>query len=107
MPETATDTALAITSSAEQVIGDMQRRVSDVAMFYGRLSGEHVGMLESLTRAMAGMMRLGGTLYRDTADLSLFGSSWIAYGVIFHPVYKTVDGKTVRDELLGEWSIHS
>lgn len=81
----------------------MQHRVNDVAMMYGETSREHVDMLKSLVLALTGVLRLGGHISRD-GELSLFGSSFIAYGVIFHPKY--LDGRK-RDPLLGDWSIHS
>lgn len=107
MSEMMTDRALTISPEAAQTITAMHQRVDQVAMAYGRHSAEHVDMLESLNRALTSLLRLGGRISRD-GDLSLFGASWIAYGVIFHAKYlhDGVHG-SVRDPLLGEWSCHS
>lgn len=98
------DTALNITPEAEQTIARMCERVAEVGRTYGRYSPQHVEMLESLQHALVGVMRLGGCIFQDS-ELSLYGSSFIEFGCIFHAKY--LPGGKERDPLLGDWSIHS
>ncbi len=97
------EVSITITEDAERTISDMRRRVADIATEYGQFSEEHLNALKSLLDNILGVLRLGGRISRD-GELSLFGASWIAYGVIFHPKY--LDGRE-RDPLLGDWSTHS
>lgn len=94
---------LEITEEADRTLGDMRWRVADIEMEYGRFSEEHLIALKSLLDNVLGLLRLGGRISRD-GELSLFGASWIAYGVIWHAKY--LDGYE-RDPLLGSWSTHS
>jgi hypothetical protein len=96
------DKHLELTPRALQVITAMEQRVARVALEHGKHSPEHVEMLESLISSLATMLRLGGRITQED-ELSLFGSSFIAYGVIFHP--NRSDDQ--RDPLLGSWSVHS
>jgi hypothetical protein len=100
---TPTDTRLELTDGALQVIGAMERRVAEVAQEYGELSPEHVEIMQSLVSALAHVFRLGGRITKDD-ELSLFGASFIAYGVIFHR-HRRKDGEP--DHLRGTWSLHS
>lgn len=99
------DITLTITETAGKRIAEMQDRLADVADEYGHRSDEYVTMLQSFSHVLTGMLRLGGTITPDIAPLSLYGSAYIQYGMIFHAKYR--DGGMVRDPLLGEWSIHS
>jgi hypothetical protein len=94
---------LEISEEAARTLGDMRRRVADIEMEYGRFSEEHLTALKSLLDNVLGVLRLGGRISRE-GELSLFGASFIAYGVIWHAKY--ING-TERDPLLGDWSTHS
>ena len=102
MSPAAEGTQLEMTPAALRVITAMQQRVATVALEYGEESAEHVEMLRSLVSVLVSLLRLGGRITWDD-ELSLFGSSFIAYGVIFHP-NRSGDQ---RDPLLGSWSVHS
>ena len=58
--------------------------------------------MKSLVAALVSVLRLGGRITKED-ELSLFGSSFIAYGVIFFP--RREGGQA--DPLLGTWSVHS
>lgn len=94
---------LTLNEDAQRILGDMRRRVDDIAVQYGRYSEEYLKAMKSLLDALMGMLSIGGRISRD-GELSLYGVSWIHYGVIFHSKY--LPGR-VRDPLLGDWSIHS
>jgi hypothetical protein len=96
------DRHLEITPAALQVISAMQQRVAAIGDEYGQESSEHVEALKSLLDALVRVLRLGGRITKED-ELSLFGASFIAYGVIFFP--RRTHG--VPDPLLGEWSVHS
>jgi len=100
---TATDTRLELTPGALSVISAIEQRLAAVADEYGYNSPEHIEMLDSLVRALGHMLRLGGRITKDD-ELSLFGASFIAYGVIFHR-QRRKDGEP--DPLRGTWSLHS
>jgi hypothetical protein len=95
-------TRIEMTPGALDAVTAMQQRVGAVAGEYGEGSPEHVEILDSLVTALATLLRLGGRITKDD-DLSLFGASYIAYGVIFFP--RRTDGQP--DPLLGTWSVHS
>lgn len=97
------DTKLELTEAAMRNMTNMYERVRAVADKYGRNSDEHMTMLQSLIHALLGVVRLGGRIMAED-DLSLLGDSFITFGCIFHP--KRIDGGG-RDDLLGEWSLHS
>jgi hypothetical protein len=96
------DRQLEITPAALKVIEAMQQRVAAIGDEYGQESSEHVEALRSLLAALITVFRLGGRITKED-ELSLFGASFIAYGVIFFP--RRNHG--VPDPLLGEWSVHS
>jgi hypothetical protein len=100
--DAATDTRLELTPGALQVLSAMEQRAAAVAQEYGECSPEHVEMLRSLVNVLGHMLRLGGRITKD-GELSLFGASFIAYGVIFH-AHRT-GGQP--DPLRGTWSLHS
>jgi hypothetical protein len=75
---------LDLTPGALGVIAAMQARVAAVAEEYGEDSPEHAEIAASLANALARMLQLGGRITKDD-DLSLFGASHLAYGVIFFP----------------------
>jgi hypothetical protein len=95
-------TRLELTPAALRVITAMEQRVAAVAEQYGTGSDEHVEMLGSLVNALGHMLRLGGRITKD-GELSLFGASFISYGVIFHAYRKGGD----PDPLRGTWLLHS
>jgi hypothetical protein len=96
------DVRLELTPEAIQTYGEMESRCHAIAELCGEGSPEHVEALVSLVRSVGHMLRLGGRITRD-GELSLFGASFIAYGLIFHNEYK--DGE--RNPLTGTWSVHS
>lgn len=96
------DVQLSINEDAERTLGDMRRRVDDIGTEYGRFSEEYVNAMRSLLDNLLGIMRLGGRISRD-GELSLYGASFIHYGVIF---FAKRNGDE-RDPLLGDWSTHS
>jgi hypothetical protein len=96
------DRHLEITPAALKVIEAMLQRVAAIGDEYGQESSEHVEALKSLLAALVQVFRLGGRITKED-ELSLFGASFIAYGVIFFP--RRTHG--VPDPLLGEWSVHS
>ena len=91
------DRRLELTPGALKVITAMEQRIARVALEYGKHSPEHVEML-GLVSSLATMLRLGGRITPED-ELSLFGASFIAYGVIFHP-NRSGDQP---DPLLGSW----
>jgi hypothetical protein len=95
-------TRLKLTPAALHVLSAMEQRAAAVADEYGEASREHVETLRSLVNALGHMLRLGGRITKD-GELSLFGASFIAYGVIFHPHRSGGD----PDPLRGTWSLHS
>ncbi len=96
------DRHIELTPAALQVISAMHQRVAAIGDEYGQESSEHVEALKSLLDALVRVLRLGGRITKED-ELSLFGASFIAYGVIFFP--RRTHG--VPDPLLGEWSVHS
>jgi hypothetical protein len=96
------DRHLELTPAALKVIEAMQQRVAAIGDEYGQESSEHVEALKSLLAALVQVFRLGGRITKED-ELSLFGASFIAYGVVFFP--RKTHG--VPDPLLGEWSVHS
>jgi hypothetical protein len=96
------DRELVLTPAALKVIEAMQQRVAAIGDEYGQESSEHVEALKSLLAALVQVFRLGGRITKED-ELSLFGASFIAYGVVFFP--RKTHG--VPDPLLGEWSVHS
>jgi hypothetical protein len=96
------DRHLELTPAALKVIEAMQQRVAAIGDEYGQESSEHVEALKSLLAALVQVFRLGGRITKED-ELSLFGASFIAYGVVFFP--RKTHG--VPDRLLGEWSVHS
>jgi hypothetical protein len=87
---------LELTPGALEVVTAMQERVAAVAEEYGEGSPEHVEILKSLASALARVLELGGRITKDD-ELSLFGASYIAYGVILHPRAKAA-GRTPFSE---------
>jgi hypothetical protein len=96
------DVQISINEDAERTIGDMRRRVDDIGMTYGRSSDEYVNAMRSLLDNLLGVLRLGGRISKD-GELSLYGVSFIHYGVIW---FAKRNGDE-RDPLLGDWSTHS
>jgi hypothetical protein len=85
----------------------MRARVATVALEYGKGSDEHVAMAESLLDALVSMIGLGGRVMRSGREdeLCLIGVTVgdFTYGVDFLPKR---DGDQ-RDQLRGEWYVHS
>src|SRR6266545_4364255 len=96
------DRHIELTPAALQVISAMHQRVAAIGDEYGQESSEHVEALKSLLDALVRVLRLGGRITKED-ELSLFGASFIAYGVIFFP--RRTHGQA--DPLLGTWSVHS
>src|SRR6266571_2206324 len=96
------DRHLEIAPAALKVIEAMRQRVAAIGYEYGQHSSENVEALESLVAALVSVLRLGGRITKED-ELSLFGSSFITYGVIFFP--RRQGGQP--DPLLGTWSVHS
>jgi hypothetical protein len=99
MPE---DVQLVLTPGVMSVLNAMEQRCAEIGECCGAGSPEHLEALTSLIRSVFHMLRLGGRITKDD-DLSLFGASYIAYGVIFHPHHQGGN----RDPLVGSWSVHS
>lgn len=76
------DVTLTLTEEAQKTISAMIGNVHAVGNVYGLESKEYRTVADSLPRAMESILRLGGRITRD-GELSLYGSSFIAYGVIF------------------------
>lgn len=93
---------LEFSPEALEVIGKMRERVRQVGEAFGFHSTEYIEILESFNGALLSLIHLGGRITKD-GELSLFGLSFIAYGVIFHRKHR--DGKPL--DLLGSWSCHS
>lgn len=94
---------LQLTEEAVQTIGNMEGRVAQIGQMYGKHSSEYLTALQSLSQVLAAILRLGGKVFRD-GELSLVSNSFITFGVIFF-AKRNDDG--TRDELLGDWSVHS
>lgn len=97
------DTKLEFTEQAIGTINAMRARCTRIAAEFGIYSKEHVEALESLCSSLVAMIGLGGRISKD-AELSLYGVSFIDYGVIFHSVHVAFGE---RHPLLGSWSVHS
>lgn len=97
------DVRLEITEEASRTITDMESRVARIGQAYGEASPEYLKASQSLMRALATVLRLGGRVMRD-GELSLICNSFITYGVIF---FAKRNDNGERDELLGDWSAHS
>jgi len=93
---------ISVSPEAQSTLSAMQGRLGAIASEFGQHSEEYLETLESFAFAVLQVLRLGGKISQD-GELSLYGASFIHYGVIFHG--KFVDGK--RHPLLGTWSVHS
>lgn len=91
-----------LTEEAARTITAMESRVAAIGRQYGDQSPEYVEALQSLSRVLATILRLGGKVFRDD-ELSLVSNSFITYGCIF---FAKRNGDE-RDPLLGTWSVHS
>lgn len=92
-----------LTEEAAKVVTAMESRVAAIGRQYGDRSSEYVEALQSLSRVLATILRLGGKVFRDD-ELSLVSHSFITFGVIW---FSKRDGDGNRDPLLGSWSCHS
>lgn len=85
--------------AAQRVMTRMAERCQAVKARFGTDSAEYRETIESFAYALLSVLRLGGRIYEDVAPLSLYGHSFIDYGVIWHSDHKT--------DLTGSWSTHS
>ena len=67
-------------------------------------SEAHAEAAKSFVNAMLNLAITGGKITRD-GELSLYGASYIHYGIIWHPRYE--NGKREDSDLRGSWSFHS
>ncbi len=100
MPAT-TDSVITVTPEALQTMSDMSIRVEKVGQLHGYNSEEYRELLRSYSSALITVFRLGGRISKD-GELGLFGASFIAYGVVWHP-----KNRADPECLLGEWGVHS
>lgn len=91
-----------ITPEAQRTLSAMQERLGAISANFGPHSEEYLETVESFAFSVLQVLRLGGKLYSD-GELSLYGVSFIHYGVVFHRRY--IDGD--YHPLLGTWSVHS
>jgi len=107
MSDTKTIT-VEINEYALRNISNMQQRVYMIGEYFGTDSKEYSLAAESLSAVLAQVLRLGGRITAED-DLSLYGDSFIQYGVIFHrnrTPLMTKFGDELAD-FAGEWSVHS
>ena len=94
------DFPLQITDGAQQNIIDCVWRIIEISNRYGYRSEDPLQAMESFVTSIAAVFRLGGYVTPED-DLSLYGASFIHYGMIFHRRKKD------DDDIAGEWSVHS
>lgn len=101
------ETTVEFTEEGRATAEAMFSACNRVGRAHGDGSPLYRDMVLSLHHSLASMFRLGGRISRD-GPLSLFGSSFIAYGVIFFPTDRDVDRSTLLEAAVpGTWSVHS
>jgi hypothetical protein len=104
---TTTDTVITLDPRAVQTIERMTDHVTTLGRFYGTASPAHAIAAASLAHSLRTMIRLGGRITEE-GELSLYGVSFIDYGVVFHPAARPDGYAEVADAPQpGEWTVHS
>jgi hypothetical protein len=94
---------LNFSEAALDELAAMKDKVHEIRNFYGEDSVEYRNASESFGRVVYTMIRLGGTIHKDS-HLSLIGSNdHITYGVVW---FGDKNKATSLPES-GEWSVHS
>lgn len=101
-----TENELSFTPEARATVEQMFHACNRVGREHGDTSPLYRDMVLSLNNSLANVFRLGGRISRD-GPLSLFGSSFIAYGVIFHRTDRADDRDVLTTAVPGTWSVHS
>lgn len=109
--ETTQDRTVTLTENALIAISDMRDKCSTIEAWYGNDHPKSIAAVRSLAYSLTHMIRLGGVIHKD-GDLSLFGSSFIHYGIVwFGDKNAGVHADTGEDLIgapeTGTWSVHS